>query len=300
MCHRSLLSRRTAFTLIELLVVIAIIAILIALLLPAVQQARESARKTQCSNNLKQIGLAIHNYHDAYLAFPKGELDGTYGRLSAFVGLLPYLDEAAAYRLYDFNLPNTSPVNQQAVAQRVDAYLCPSAPFRRPVPISGCDANNRAPGTYAVCSGSGNPYGAFATGDPNNGVFVNGGSGSVRMADVTDGTSSTFAAGESAWNFADYLFGPAPPTPCSGQVRWGFTYWASPYPLSTLFTTRGVFNPQQMAGDATRLGNFRSEHEAVVNMLFADGHAQFLSENIDHGVLDALATRSQGEPIGEF
>ncbi len=288
---------RRAFTLIELLVVIAIIAILIALLLPAVQQAREAARRTQCSNNLKQIGLAIHNYHDAFAKFPLSSTESTLGRSSAFAAILPYLDQGNVYQTYNFSLGNSDPANLAAVSQRIAAYLCPTAPFRRPVPISGCDANGRAPGTYAVSTGSLDPYGTFATGNPNNGAIINYGSGSTAMRDLIDGASNTLLAGESAWNFADYTFTSGP---CNGQIRWGFTYWSSPYPLATAFTTLGPFNPRKRDGDSNRLANFRSEHIGVVNMLLGDGSVRYLSENIDHGLLDALATRNGGEVIGSF
>lgn len=290
-------SRRPAFTLIELLVVIAIIAVLIALLLPAVQQAREAARRTQCSNNLRQIGLAIHNYHDTNSRFPLSSIEPTLGRSGVFASLLPYIDQANVYQKYDFNLGNSDPANQLAVSQRIATYLCPSAPLRRPIPISGCDANDRAPGTYAVSTGSGDPYGTFASGSPNNGVIVNSGSGSTLMRDVTDGTTNTLLGGESAWNFADYTFTSGP---CNGQIRWGFSYWSSPYPLATAFTTKGAFNPKSRNGDSSRLSNFRSEHIGVVNMLLCDGSVKYISENIDHSLLDALATRSGNEPVGEF
>jgi prepilin-type N-terminal cleavage/methylation domain-containing protein/prepilin-type processing-associated H-X9-DG protein len=296
---------RRGFTLIELLVVIAIIAVLIALLLPAVQQARESARRTQCSNNLKQIGLAIHNYHDSYTRFPLSSIDPGLGKSGVFASILPYLDQGNAYQQYDFSLGNTNAANLVAVSQKIPAYLCPTAPFRRPVPISGCDSNSRAPGTYAACTGSLDPYGTFPTtanptSVPNNGAIVNSGSGSTSMRDLTDGSSSTLLCGESAWNFADYLWAASPATPCSGQIRWGFTYWSSPYPLATAFTTLGPFNPKSMQGDSTRLSNFRSEHIGVVNMLMCDGSARYINENIDHNLLNSLATRSGGEIVGEF
>ena len=289
--------RRRGFTLIELLVVIALIAILISLLLPAVQQAREAARRTQCTNNLKQISLAIHHYHDAFQVLPLVSLDTGHSKSSAFVAILPYLDQANAYQKYDFNQGNSSAANLAVVSQRIAAYLCPSAVIRRQVPISGCDANDRAPGTYAVSTGSGDPWGTSASGNPLNGAISNSGSGKTSFASITDGTSQTLLAGEQAWGFADYLFTSGP---CNGQIRWGFGYWSSPYPLSTGFTTLGPFNPKSLKGDNTRLSNFRSDHVGVVNMSMCDGSVRFLSENIDHKLLDGLATRAGQETVGEF
>jgi prepilin-type processing-associated H-X9-DG protein len=216
------------------------------------------------------------------------------------VGILPYIEQNQNYNLYNFSLGNSHPTNMQVVSQRINLYICPSAVFRRDVPRSGCDANFRAPGTYAVSSGSGSQYGTIATGDENNGAITNAGSGTTKIEAIYDGTSTTLLAGEAAWKFPDYTFTSGP---CLGQIRWGFTYWSSPYPLSTLFTTQGPFNPAKLDGDSFRLGNFRSDHPAgVVNMLFCDGSSHFLSDTIDHGLLDAMATRDANDEVigGEF
>jgi prepilin-type N-terminal cleavage/methylation domain-containing protein len=281
------------FTLVELLVVIAIIGILVALLLPAVQSARESARRISCSNNLKQIGLAFHNYHDTYRYFPNTDAGGSITRASAFTAILAHLEQGNTYSLYDFSLGNSDPVNLKAVSQRVEVYICPSAAFRRHVPISGCDANDRAPGTYAVSTGSGDPWGSV-TGTPHNGAIVEHGSGITAMRDILDGTSCTLLSGEAHWSIGDYFF---TSTPCNGQVRWGFTYWSSPYPLATAFTTMAPFNPT--SGGSAVLSRFRSDHTAgMVNFVFCDGSSRFLQESIDQSVLDALGTRAGKEPIG--
>lgn len=295
--ERGTAARRNAFTLIELLVVIAIISVLIALLLPAVLQARQAARRTQCNNNMKQIGLAFHNYLDAHRKFPLVSMDAGHSRSSAFSAILPFLDQAVLYNDYNFSLGNTNVSNTNIVSKRIPTYICPSAVFRRAIPTPNCDSN-RAPGTYAVSTGSGDPWGTIASGAPLNGAIVNSGTGSTDMASLTDGSSMTLLAGEQAWNFADYLFTSGP---CTGQTRWGFGYWSSPYPLATGFTTRGPFNPKKRDGDDTRLSNYRSDHVGgMVNLLFCDGHSRFVNENIDHGILDSLATRNGGETIGEY
>lgn len=300
---------RRAFTLIELLVVIAIIAILIALLLPAVQQAREAARRTQCKNNLKQIGLAIHNYADVYTCLPNancGESETSGGSL--FVSILPFIDQANAYNLFDFDLKNSDPYNVAVTSQQLPFYLCPTSPMRRVVP--GCsDDNGRAPGHYAVCGGTEdyNIYWSYY-GDPNpvqNGAIVYTGSsaGKIRFRDITDGTSTTLMIGETAYNLPDYKF-TSSSSSCNGQSRYGYTYWANPYPGSTVCFTSSDFNPHDIADDSvfdsSWRKSFRSDHVGGVQFVFVDGSVHFISENIDASLLDALATRNGGEVIGEF
>lgn len=299
------------FTLIELLVVIAIIAILIALLLPAVQQAREAARRTQCKNNMKQIGLAIHNYHDVYLQFPNANSGGmnmsSLSGSSLFTSILPLIDQANAYQQYDFTKGNTDPNNQAVVGQQLPFYLCPSAPTRRAVP--GCDEDNgRAPGNYAVSIGSQdfNQYWSFSPPfrRPNlDGaiVYTDSTPGKTKFRDFRDGTSNTIMIGETAYNLPDYTFRSGN---CTGESRYSFTYWSNPFPGSTACTTEYDFNPYDIKGDGffdpnwTR--SFRSEHVGGVQFTFSDGSVHFLSSNIDSGLLDSLATRAGGELVSGF
>lgn len=305
--------RRRGFTLIELLVVIAIIAVLIALLLPAVQQAREAARRSSCTNNLKQIGLAIQNYHDTYRVFPNvncgGLANSNLSGASLFASILPNIEQASSFNQYDFNQSNSSAYNQAVVKQEINVYLCPSASMPRAVPSCSGDSG-RAPGTYAVSIGSldYNQYWSFY-GDPRpalNGaiVYTDAVGGKTAMRDMTDGTSSTLLVGETAYNLPDYKFS-ASDTICPGQSRYSFTYWVNPYPGSTACTTEYAFNPKDYPDDGIFDPNwtrsFRSEHPGgIVNFVFVDGSVHAISQNIDAGVLDALASRNGQEVVGSF
>src|SRR5215469_16448918 len=154
---------RNAFTLIELLVVIAIIAILIGLLLPAVQKVREAAARIQCQNNLKQLGLALHSYHDALGSFPAGR-DPWPKPFSAQAHLLPFVEQQNLQNLVDFTQPTSTGVNAAAAATPVKLFICPSDPAGGRVPGSAFGGNN-----YAANVGTGVNSGDYVTGD---GVFL--------------------------------------------------------------------------------------------------------------------------------
>ena len=279
------------FTLIELLVVIAIIAILIALLLPAVQQAREAARRTQCKNNLKQIGLAMHNYHDVYAAFPMGANRQVYGPL---VAVLPFLDQANLQNLYDFDLYYTHADNEAAISSDVTTYLCPTMVLRRAVPEETCREPG-APTSYGCSMGTHN--GAVTATD---GMFTGYDGFSsprpVRFRDVTDGTSATILAGEFNYQLEDYLWSGFSCPALAGQTRWGSHRWAPGYPAVSLGSTSGDFNVNLNVNRET----WRSDHIGGAQFVLADGSCRFVSENIDADVLDNLAARNDGEVLSEF
>ncbi len=320
---------RPAFTLIELLVVIAIIAVLIALLLPAVQQAREAARRTQCKNNLKQLGLALHNYHDAYKVFPPG---GTYaGGVAAGAGwstqarLLPYIEQANLQNLISFSLSYNAQPNVTQV--RVPVLLCPSENQDKAYPDG---ALTHYPLNYAV------NYGEWFVWNPVTGA---GGTGAfspnskTSMRDFTDGTSNTLAMSEvKAWQYylrdVGALSAPAVPagpgalSTLGGSLKnSGHNEWVDSRSNQTGFTTTFVPNtvcPHNDAGtirdvdfinvregasatDATYAAmTSRSWHEGIVNCLLMDGSVRSASENIDLTIWRKLGARSDGQIIGEW
>jgi len=316
--------RRAAFTLIELLVVIAIIAILIALLLPAVQQAREAARRTQCKNNLKQMGLALHNYHDTFTVFPPG---GTYltgvagqaGSWSTQSRLLPYVDQANLHNIINFSLGYSS---QTTVSQvRIPMFLCPS------------EVDDRPNGAHWPINYAAN-FGEWMLWNPVNNQFGTGAFGPnsrTGTRDFQDGTSNSLAFSEvKAWQ--PYLRmttgSPVRPTNPSdvaalgGTIRLtGHTEWVEGRAAQMSFTTTfgpnayceyndaGVkrdvdFNCVSEGSNATESSygalTSRSYHEGIVHSLLMDGSVRGISENIDTGVWRSLGTRAGGEVVSEF
>ena len=284
---------RRGFTLIELLVTIAIIGILVALLLPAVQQARAAARRTSCRNNLKQIGLAIHNYHDSHGTFPMATHWAPGGTLySTFTAILPYQEQAPLFGQYDFHAPSYDVFNEDVIGQRVSVYLCPSMVFRRPVPAQNCGEQNRAPGSYAVCTGTQSGFGPT-----HDGAIVPHYVGPTAFQSIVDGTSNTFLAGEIDYGLENFLWSSGP---CAGQGKYGSAIWGIGHPGMSMATTVGVFNSDRLVNGFDEYETFRSDHTGGVHFVMADGAVRFISEVIDSGTLDALATRNGAETIGEF
>ncbi|MCA9221080.1 MAG: DUF1559 domain-containing protein [Planctomycetales bacterium] len=280
---------RVGFTLVELLVVIAIIGILVAMLLPAVQAAREAARRSSCTNNLKQIGLALHNYHDTYKTFPAGSIQSNF--VSGFASILPYIEQNNTADLYDFSLYYTDPHNQAVSNQRISVYLCPSMPLPREVPLVSANETG-GPSSYLLNEGTDDYMaacdGVFGLQWPGYG-YPNP---NVRFADIIDGTSSTFAVGETTYNMRDYLWSASTPG-VGGQVRWGTARWVVGYPAIALGTTLKPFNLHAAAGN----GGYQSMHPGGANFVYCDGSVHFIPETIDSVTYNALATRQGGEIV---
>jgi prepilin-type N-terminal cleavage/methylation domain-containing protein/prepilin-type processing-associated H-X9-DG protein len=304
---------RTAFTLIELLVVIAVIAILIGLLLPAVQKVREAAARSQCLNNLKQIGLALHNYHDVNQGLPPGYLatlpyvDGVTDTAPGWgwgAFLLPYLEQNNLYRQLNLAQPVE---NSPAIQMMLKVYLCPSDPTP-PTAFAVPDAFGAtralaAPCSYAACCGGdeSDPEG------PNGlGVFYR--NSRTRLTDITDGTSQTILVGDRAWSNAQGIWagviaesvtlrGPLNPNPGNQ---------ASSGPAPDLVLNHSHLNNPTTDLDGG-IDDFSSKHTNGSNVLFADGSVHFIrsipSDNLDGSytpdslAFQALGTRSNGDIV---
>jgi prepilin-type processing-associated H-X9-DG protein len=288
--HRN---RRVAFTLVELLVVIAITAILIALLLPAVQAAREAARRMSCQNQLQQMGIALHHYHDALGRFPPAYFQDTKSLWSG--SLLPYVEQVPLYESVDFAGPWNIPGSRNAVAltQMVSIYRCPSASIPEHVDHSLVD---RVPGTYLACASGtamseSNPADHIGIG-PQNGVMY--GDSRIGFRDIFDGTSSTIAVGEALFDMnetgLDYEGAP--------QIvdHW---YFASPSihkneTSETMGSTGTAINSVLSRDPATQIEQrelcFSSNHNGGALVLFCDGHVKLLSASIDQELYSSLGT----------
>jgi len=301
-------SSRDAFTLIELLVVIAIVGILVAILLPAVQAAREAARASSCRNNLKQVATAMHLYHDSMKRLPPARIDGgsVGAGASAFLAILPYVEEQASADLFDStkSFKGTSS-NIDVSNTRIPVYLCPTMNLPREVPDPDPACNEvGAPGSYAVSTGSTN---SFAPNHPifnlphHNGAIIHPKYGATTIAKISnaDGTSKTLLAGEMNYSLLDLYWSPCKP---ANTIKGGETRWAVAYPMITWGSTAAPLNSvTQVTLEAGIFPNghesFRSDHGGGVNFAFVDGSVRFIADEIDLGVYSAMATRAGGEPL---
>ena len=302
--------RRRGFTLIELLVVIAIIGVLIGLLLPAVQAAREAARRSQCSNNLKQMGLALHNYHDAIGAFPPGYIsrpgpDGDnigpgWGWASM---ILPQIEQGNVFNSVNFSLAIEAPANSTARMTRLSAFVCPSDPSFMPQFTVVDDTTSSSALGAPICDVAASDYvGSFGTRDVSDvpgrdfgdGLFFR--NSSVRLADVLDGTSQTIAVGEKSQNLA--------------RATWVGAISHAAVPITELTSGNGL-SPE--GGGALVLSHtgerdgpnskpahadqFWARHPGGCNFAFGDGSVRFVKEKRPLALFQSLATRQGGEII---
>lgn len=321
---------RRGFTLIELLVVIAIIAILIALLLPAVQQAREAARRTQCKNNLKQLGLALHNYHDVHLIFPAASYqmaqylndeDASYGWATM---LLPFIDQAPLFHLLDPGSPENLSDAVGAGGAKLDAMQKPFPAFRCPSDTApdlndihkisdGTTARNT---TLATSNYVGSNNTARVTTRNAAGLFVSSASTNAntitkrRIRDVTDGTSNTIAIGERAYILAGSNMGASVVFGHNGSVGTTGGGANNNHFVIGLGGIRTHMNDNTSYGNHVHSWNtFSSVHTGGAQFLMCDGAVRFISENVDHdnsdpgdfnSTLEKLVGVADGQVVGEF
>jgi prepilin-type N-terminal cleavage/methylation domain-containing protein len=289
--------RRRAYTLVELLIVIAIVGILAALLLPAIQAAREAARRTACKNNLKQIALAAQNFHSAKGHLPPPKLGaGQFNALGGtFVALLPYLEENARFERYDPAKNVDDPHNLPITSKPVDVYLCPSMALPRAVPEPESD-EKLGPGSYLISSRT--DYGNFASLD---GAFENptsDGSYTLGMQHITDGTSKTLLVGEINYGLQNMLWTTCPALNGSamfGDQTWAHGYWALAWGhMAAKFP--GLYNNSTDYAPPHSNRSFRSDHPGGVQFALVDGSVQFVTDDTSPEVRRALVTRA-GEEV---
>lgn len=296
---------RRAFTLIELLVVIAIIAVLIALLLPAVQQAREAARRSQCKNNIKQLGIALHTYHDTFRTLPPGAIQSFTSGLNEatwITMILPYIDQAPLYNMATFTSTfGSSGPNNVIMMQKLPMMLCPSDVD---VGLALTGSPGWARGNYAANSGMG-PF--TSTENPTPPGRVSGPftmNSRVKFADFIDGTTNTILVsellkvnGDDFRGVMHYPEGPlyqhdrSPNSSIPDEFRGSLCISTTRAPCTGTYT---AWNNRMV-----RITS-RSNHIGGIHTLLGDGSVRFISENVNLTTWQSLSTHDKGELIGEF
>ncbi len=324
--RRARRARQQGFTLIELLVVIAIIAVLIALLLPAVQQAREAARRSQCKNNLKQLGLGLHNYHDTFGILPyatanTGQCMGSGQTVTNHKGwlyILPYIDQAPLYNQFNFSQAtgnrntaggtlagggSTAGPNAQLSTNILNVMICPSDSGARVYPGAdttyGAGVANTARTSYDFVVSQGNGCTMWDN-EAQTTRATFGMNSRARLTDLKDGVSNTIIVSETTLNVSD---GVAPSWACSQHVGMGIQFASPPngyinnwYCCSWTSPVNGTFRP----GSLGEWGSPGSTHVGGMQVLLGDGSVRFISENIASVTRDNLARIGDNQVLGEF
>jgi prepilin-type N-terminal cleavage/methylation domain-containing protein/prepilin-type processing-associated H-X9-DG protein len=303
--NQQYVTKQSAFTLVELLVAITIIGLLIALLVPALQAARNSARRAQCANNLKGIGLALQSFHAAKGSFPSGYVSGVdpsgnetgpgWGWLSLS---LTYMDQSPLAGMIDFRQPIESSANDVARTRLIANLLCPANEISKPTwPTEVRDSTGEPVSLIcrvAFCAYVG-MYGSTDTTPLGDGIFFR--NSRIRVRDVTDGTSRTIAAGERAYVLGDGTWVGAVsgasmfPDDYSAKIAVEHLKPASAMVLGHVGLGNGPNSP------SSELNQFYGLHGNGVNFVFADGHVVFLASTIDYPLYQSMATRAGGEGL---
>jgi len=311
--------RLRAFTLVELLVVIAIIGILVALLLPAIQAAREAARRAECNNNLKQLGIALQNYHDTYERYPIGSRhrdpaspplrnlwnSGRHRKGTPLVKLLPFVEHG---NLYD-GLDQLQDVEGQLDAMnprpQMDAYRCPSDPYENtgsPPSNYGMSMGSQRSSSRGCGQYQGHLQGDVSHGSTNDGARISGVfsryTWAARMRDITDGTSTTITVGEILPKCGDHHRGGWR----NSNALWTSTVAPINYPTCPGEAPGHGGSPYDCNSDAnwTTSQGFKSKHPGGAQFVFCDGSVHFLTDSIDYTTYQRLGCRRDKEPIGPY